>query len=386
MSVLKRICTLLVTFVWIASAAATVAVAEDSSAPPSVSAQSAVLIDARSGTVLYEKQANTRLPMASTTKIMTALTALDAMPVETVITVDARSVGVEGSSIYLTEGESLTLEQLLYALLLESANDAATAIAIGVSGSVEAFAELMNEKADEMGLTDTQFQNPHGLDAEGHYTTALELAKITAVALENPVFSTMVSTRKTTIPHDGTEGVRLLVNHNKLLREYEDAIGVKTGFTKKSGRCLVSAARRNGAVLVAVTLHAPDDWQDHTAMLDYGFSQMESVSLCDAHEICMPLSVVGGEDSAVFVSNPQGLTIAIPKNHSEIKKTVEAPRFLYASVDAGETVGKVIYKCDLDGDGKIETIGEIPLTAQSGVARTQVKKGFWQWLKSLFGR
>jgi D-alanyl-D-alanine carboxypeptidase/D-alanyl-D-alanine carboxypeptidase (penicillin-binding protein 5/6) len=317
---------------------------------------------------------------------MTALTALDAMPIDTVITVDARSVGVEGSSIYLTEGESLTLEQLLYALLLESANDAATAIAVGVSGSVEAFADLMNEKAAEIGLTETQFQNPHGLDAEGHYTTARELAKITAVALRNPCFSAMVSTRKTTIPHDGTEGVRLLVNHNKLLREYDGAIGVKTGFTKKSGRCLVSAAQRNGAKLVAVTLHAPDDWRDQSAMLDDGFSQMESVELCDAHQICMPISVVGGDSNAVFISNAQGLSVAIPKNHSEIKKTVEAPRFLYASVDAGESVGKVVYKCDLDGDGKAETIGEVPLTAQSSVARTQVKKGFWKWLKSLFGR
>ena len=360
------------------------AVAEGSNLPPSVSAQSAALIDAASGTVLYAKDADRTLPMASTTKIMTALVALEEMPLDTVIEVDARAVGVEGSSIYLTDGEELTLEQLLYALLLESANDAATAIAVGIAGSVEQFAELMNQKATEMGLKSTGFQNPHGLDAEGHHTTAYELAVITAAALENPVFETIVSTRKTTIPHDGTDGVRLLINHNKLLRSYEGTIGVKTGFTKKSGRCLVSAARKNGATLIAVTLNAPNDWNDHTTLLDYGFSQMEAVELCDAHEVCMPLSVVGGSTDAVFVSNPQALTVAIPVNHSEIVKTVEAPRFLYAEVMSGDVVGRLLYQCDLNNDGVLETVGEVPLVAQSTVSRIKAKKSFWQWLCGIF--
>lgn len=360
------------------------AVAEGAEIPPAVSAQSAVLIDAVSGTVLFAKDADRPLPMASTTKIMTALVALEKMPLDTVIEIDARAVGVEGSSIYLTDGEELTLEQLLYALLLESANDAATAIAVGVAGSVEQFAELMNEKTSELGLKNTEFQNPHGLDAEGHHTTAYELAIITASALQNSIFETIVSTRKTTIPHDGTDGVRLLINHNKLLRSYEGSIGVKTGFTKKSGRCLVSAARKNGATLIAVTLNAPSDWNDHTSLLDYGFSQMESVELCDAHEVCTPLSVVGGTANAVFISNPQALTVAIPKKHSEIVKTLEAPRFLYAEVTSGETVGRLLYQCDLNGDGTLETIGETPLVAQSSVARIKAKKSFWQWLRSIF--
>ena len=324
--------------------------------------------------------------MASTTKIMTAFVALTEMPMETVITVDERSVGVEGSSIYLTAGETLTLEQLLYALLLESANDAATAIAIGVAGSVEQFAEKMNLCAKELGLESTAFQNPHGLDAEGHHTTARELATITAAALEIPELATIVSTRKTTIPHSGTEGVRLLLNHNRLLREYEGAVGVKTGFTKRSGRCLVSCAERNGAKLVAVTLNAPDDWKDHTSLLDYGFSQMESIELCGAHEICVPVSVVGGTYDAVFVSNPAPLTVAISKDHSKIIKTVELPRFLYASVEAGDRVGRVLYQSDLDGDGKLETIGEVSLIAQGSVGRMKVKRTFFEWLISLFQR
>ena len=248
-------------------------------ATPSVSAESAVLIEAQSGNVIYSKNTDQRLPMASTTKIITALTALSQAHPDTVITANADAVGVEGSSIYLVEGEALTLEQLLYALLLESANDAAVAIAIGVSGSVEAFAEQMNLLADVLGLQDTHFVNPHGLDHEDHYTTASELAKLTRYALQNELIREIVGTRKTTIPHPGEVGTRLLVNHNKLLRLYEDCIGVKTGFTKRSGRCLVSAAERDGVTLIAVTLNAPNDWNDHTAMLDYGFAKYESVLL-----------------------------------------------------------------------------------------------------------
>jgi D-alanyl-D-alanine carboxypeptidase/D-alanyl-D-alanine carboxypeptidase (penicillin-binding protein 5/6) len=178
----------------------------------------------------------------------------------------------------------------------------------------------------------------------------------------------------------------LLLNHNRLLREYDGAVGVKTGFTKRSGRCLVSCAERNNAKLVAVTLNAPDDWKDHTSLLDYGFSQMESIELCGAHEICVPVSVVGGSDDAIFVSNPAPLTVAISKEHSEIVKTVELPRFLYASVERGERVGRVIYQSDLDGDGVLETIGETSLTAQGSVGQTKKKRTFLEWLRSLFQR
>ena len=358
----------------------------EATSPPSVSAHSAILMDGENNAVLFAKNANERLPMASTTKIMTALVALEMASLDTVIVTDSRAVGVEGSSIYLTEGEQLTLEQLLYALLLESANDAATAIAIGLAGSVEAFADRMNQTAANIGLKNTHFQNPHGLDHAEHYTTAWDLAQITAAALKHPIFSTIVSTRKTTIPHSGTDEVRLLINHNRLLREYDGCIGVKTGFTKRSGRCLVSAAQRNGATLIAVTLNASDDWRDHTALLDFGFSQMEMVALCDPHQICLPISVVGGDGNAVFVSNPHGLTVAIPKNHSQITKIVEIPRFLYASVHAGETVGRVVYRCDLDGDGKLETIGDVPLTAQTSVEQTKGRRSLWQWFLSLWKR
>ena len=352
--------------------------------PLSVSAESAILIDAARGEVLFEKNASEQMPMASTTKIMTALVALEQASPDLEIEISPQAVGIEGSSIYLVAGETLTLGELLSAVLLESANDAATAVAIALGGSVEGFAALMNEKARELGLENTCFQNPHGLDDENHYTTAAELAIIAKCALENEWILQTVSTRKMTIPHDGTDGVRLLVNHNKMLRFYDGAIGVKTGFTKKSGRCLVSAAERNGVRLIAVTLNAPNDWNDHTALLDYGFSVRTSVTLCEANEICLPLDVVGGTHSAVTVSNAQPLITSLPADHATIQKTVELPRFLYASVETGEVVGYAVFRCDLDGDGSSEIIGKAPLTVQSGVEKKKTKKGLWQWICSLF--
>lgn len=356
----------------------------EASLSPSVSAQSAILIEAESGTVVFSKNAEQRLPMASTTKIATALTALRLSSPDRLITVDAGAVGVEGSSVYLSEGEQLTLEQLLYALMLESANDAAVAIAIGVSGSEEAFVEEMNRLASELGLKDTHFVNPHGLDDEAHYTTSYELAILTSHALQNDLLRTVVSTRKATIPHAGNEGARLLINHNKLLRLYDPCIGVKTGFTKRSGRCLVSAAQRDGVTLIAVTLNAPDDWNDHQSMLDYGFLRYESVLLCRAEELSHSLPIVGGNVSEILLSNTEELSLTLPINRSEITVVTEAPHFEYAGIMAGEVCGKAIFYCDLDRDGTKERIGEVSLIACSTVTKPQ-KRGFWQWLLSLFG-
>ena len=354
-------------------------------APPSVSAQSAVLLDPEHGIVLWEKNGSTPLPIASTTKIMTALVALNSLPVNTVVRISSEAVGVEGSSVYLTEGEKLTLEELLYALLLESANDAAVAIALAVSGSIPKFAEEMNRTAQELGLKNTRFQNPHGLPAEEHYASAADLARITAVAMEDPLFAKIVATPKATISHGGKQGVRLLLNHNKMLHLYNGAVGVKTGFTKKSGRCLVSAAERDGVRLIAVTLNAPDDWNDHTALLDYGFSVMRSTVLCRPHEVLLQIPLVNATTNALNVSNPEGITVSLPQGHPEIKVTVEAPRFLFAPVKEGDRVGTVIYKSDLDGDGIAECIGATPLLAQTDATQQKPKKTFWQWLLSLFG-
>ena len=235
------------------------------------SAQAALLLDATEGRILFSQNASARLPMASTTKIMTAIVAIENMPTDYVVTVAKEAVGIEGSSIYLYAGEQITCLDLLYGLMLESGNDAAAALAIAVGGTEERFIMLMNEKATELGLKDTHFSNPHGLPAENHFTSAADLARLTDYALQNELFAEIVSTKKRT----ACEGTRYYVNHNRLLFSYEGMIGVKTGYTQASGRCLVTAARRYGRTLICVTLNDYYCSADHVRMLDSGFSSTD---------------------------------------------------------------------------------------------------------------
>ena len=347
-----------------------------------ISAKRAVLIEASTGRIIYSKNAHQPLPMASTTKIMTALVAIEKMSIDTLVTVPREAVGIEGSSIYLYEGETLTLAQLIYALMLESANDAAVAIAYAVAGGVDEFAHLMNKKADSLGLVNTRFKNPHGLDEDGHYTTAYELAKITAVALENDFIREVVSTKKKNIPMRDGEGVRVLINHNKLLRSYEGAIGVKTGYTKKSGRSLVSAAERDGLRLIAVTIGAPDDWRDHALMLDYGFACYESVTLCTEGSFEAPLWLVGGKSEYAIIKNSGSLSCVLPKNCGDVKVTVELPRFEFAPVNRGDCVGRLVYY--LETDGKKMIIGDVPLIVAYSVESNIPKPSLWERFVNIF--
>lgn len=310
---------------------------------PSVSAKSAVLIDASDGRVIFEKNARVRMPMASTTKIMTALLALEKGDPDEVVAVPAEAVGVEGSSIYLRGGERLTLGELLYAVMLASANDAATAVAVHIGGSVDGFADMMNERAAELGLSDTHFMNPHGLDAEGHYTSAYDLARLAAKALENEAFLRVVSTVRCKISGSEAGSVRWLLNHNRLLRTYPGSIGVKTGFTKKCGRCLVSAAERGGLRLVCVTLSAPDDWNDHARLLDYGFEFYRAYTFGRAGETFWSPPVVSDEAGQVDCVLEGDLSATILRYGGEIEKVVEAPRFLWKLPKDGETLGRVIF-------------------------------------------
>ena len=351
------------------------------SAAPDTSAKSAVLIEADSGRVLYQQNAFLRLPMASTTKIMTAIVAIESGDIRRTVTVSPDAVGIEGSSVYLYPNEQLTLEELLYALLLESANDAATAIAIEVAGSVEAFSRQMNQKAEALGLTSTHFTNPHGLDHEEHFTTAFDLAKLTVYALKNETFRAICSTARRTIPLKGDEGTRVLVNHNKLLSRYDGAIGVKTGFTKRSGRCLVSAAERDGLTLIAVTLGAPDDWNDHTKMLDFGFERYQAVCLAEKGALVLPLPVVGGTTESVLVANTERVSAMLKKGHGAVTYRVEAPQMLYAPIVSGSSIGRVIWLCDG------EEIGSSPLVTINNVEYKKAERqGFFSWLTSLFAR
>ena len=336
---------------------------------PEVSAKAAIGIEASGGEIFYAKNIDQRLPMASTTKIMTAIVALEVGDMADRVVIDKRAVGIEGSSIYLYEGEILTLGELLYATLLSSANDAATAVAIHIGGDVDTFVDMMNNKAIELGLRDTHFENPHGLDNDTHYTTARELGIIAMYAMKNPAFREIVSTYKETIPMRCGEGVRLLINHNKLLRNYDGAIGIKTGYTKKSGRCLVSASSRDGVELICVTLSAPSDWQDHESILDLGHSIYEGKTLASATDTIISLPVTGGVVNEISLSLADDVCATVRKN-VEIKTVIEAPRFLYAPVKNNEVVGNIIF---IQDDRIIATS---PLIAKTNVARSNKKAVF----------
>ena len=342
---------------------------------PQTSAASYALLDPVSGKLIAEKDADTRRPMASTTKIMTALIVLERCDLEATVTVDQRAVGVEGSSIYLFATEQIKVHTLLYALMLASANDAAAALAIHTAGSIESFAVLMNEKAAALGLKDTHFCNPHGLHDNAHYTTARELALLTAAAMENKTFSEIVATARYSAPQIGTNASRLFLNHNKLLRTFDGAIGVKTGFTKTSGRCLVSAAGRDGLTLIAVTLNDPNDWRDHTALYEWGFSQYVAFAPTPSP---LTLPVVGGISGEVLLTPRGTLRLTLPATHGEITCTVEAPRFLFGGFDKDEVRGRLVYRM---GD---TVLGEIPLATADAVPTVKAKQNLWDRIKNLF--
>lgn len=341
----------------------------------STSAGSAVLLDASGQTVrtLWEQNADKRRGPASTTKIMTALIAAERMPLSAKITVTKEAVGVEGSSVYLTEGEVFTLEELLCCTLLESANDAAVAVAIAVGGSIENFAALMNAKCEELGLVDTHFTNPHGLDDDEHYTTARELGIIAAAALKNEALRKIFSTYKMTVAApDG--GVRLLINHNRLLRSIEGCIGVKTGYTKSNGRCLVSAAERDGLRLIAVTLDDGNDWHDHTMMLEAGFEAYERVELCEYTNITLPeIDVTNGEQSRVRTAVTDSVFVTLPKSGAKIECKIDSISSLPAPLSRGQGVGEVIFTCG----GK--EIARVSLVTAYAAAKKK-EKGFWDRL------
>ncbi|GAA3405304.1 D-alanyl-D-alanine carboxypeptidase family protein [Paenibacillus hodogayensis] len=243
-------------------------------APPGVqtNAESAALIDVASGRLIVSKDGDKQMRIASLTKIMTAITAIEHGRLSDQVKVSSKAAGKEGSSIYLKAGEEMSLENMLYGLMLRSGNDAATAIAEHVGGSLEGFVYLMNEKAGQIGMSRSQFKNPSGLDEEGHYSTANDMARLTAYAMRNPVFRDIVKTKMKSAPNPNETWDYQWMNKNKMLTLYEGADGVKTGYTKLAKRCLVSSATRNGQQLAVVTLNDPDDWLDHRKLLDYGFN------------------------------------------------------------------------------------------------------------------
>lgn len=307
----------------------------------SASAKGYCLINADTLEVLAGENIHKKLPMASTTKIMTSLILAELGDLEREIVTTEQMVTVEGSSMGLLAGDSVSYYELLVGMLLPSGNDAANTVAISVAGSVEKFAEMMNEKAREIGMENTNFVTPSGLDSDEHYSTAYDMALLGAYALKNDTIREIVSKDSITVSFGNPPYQRNLYNHNKLLNSYDKCIGVKTGYTKKSGRCLVSAASDNGCTVIAVTLNAPNDWSDHKELLQFGLSELLQKDVTE--NVNFHVSVVGGLKDSVSVSTERfvcGLSDA--SSGSVTAKTYIKP-FVYAPVSAGQILGTVEY-------------------------------------------
>ena len=334
-----------------------------------VSAQKAILMDAQTGRVLYEKNADSQSLIASTTKIMTALVVCEHCNVLDRMKIPKEAVGIEGSSMYLKEGEVLSIQELLYGMMLRSGNDAAVALAIYCGGTVEGFAAMMNDKARTLGLTQTHFENPHGLDSTHHYSTARDLAVLTAYAMKNPVFYQTVSTKTVTV------GNRAMQNHNKLLWRVEGADGVKTGYTKAAGRILVSSATRDGRRLICVTINDGNDWADHSTLLEKGFSEYAVKQLIRSGECLGYATVFSGEEAQVPLLAAEDFSF--PVTQSERPQIIlPAPGFVYAPAVKGKSAGYA-YVCIGD-----EPVGKVKLVYGETVERTiQTKKpSLWERL------
>ena len=307
-----------------------------------ISAKGAVLYCVETGETLYEKNPHLRLSMASTTKIMTSLLALEENTPNRLLTVSKEAVNVEGTSSGLKVGDKVYLEDAVKCMLLESGNEAANVVALSLSGTFGAFAERMNKRAAEIGMKNTSFVTPSGLDAKSHYTTAYDMALLGAASSRNADFMKICSLQSDDIEVSGRKVS--LYNHNRLLRELEGCVGMKTGFTKKSGRCLVTSTVRGGITLICVTLNAPNDWSDHKKLVEYGFSNVKKVVIEPKINACLP--VTGGNRKTVSVSS-HSAEIVLPKGcgREDIYYKIYMKKFAYAPVEGGENVGYIDYYC-----------------------------------------
>ena len=333
-----------------------------------ISAKSRILLDGVTGRVLYEKNSDQKSLIASTTKIMTALVVCEQCNVLDRVRIPKEAVGIEGSSMYLQVGEVMTVQELLYGMMLHSGNDAATALAIYCGGTQEGFVQLMNDKARALSMNNTRFGNPHGLDHPDNYSTAADMAILASYAMKNPIFSQTVSTKKIKI------GNRYLQNHNKLLWRVEGADGVKTGYTRAAGRILVSSAQRDGRRLVAVTICAPDDWNDHSVMLENGFTAFCVKNIVNSGDCIGYVSVAGSNTQQVTLEASESFSYALSEGEC-VEIIRQNSSFIYAPVAAGQDAG-VAY---ILVDGNV--VGKIPVVFGETVERIpEEKKSFWHRL------
>lgn len=343
-----------------------------------VGTRGAVVMEAESGRLLFAQEAHKRLPMASTTKIMTALLTLEQPELDQEFIVDPEAIRVEGSSMGLAEGDTVTLRALAGGMLTASGNDAAGAAAVRIAGDTAAFAQLMNRRAGELGMANTHFVTPSGLDAEEHYSTAYDMALLGRAALQNPEFARMAASKRLSLTFGNPPYQRSLLNHNRLLSLFPEAIGIKTGFTKTAGRCLVSAARRDGVTLIVVTLGCGDDWNTHMALYQRYFPLLERRQLAPAGELLLP--VTGGTAASVpLVQTEPPAMVALKGEASTITEAIFAPSFGYAPIAKGDVVGRIVYY----QDGR--PVAESPLAAAATVPALPPpeKKGFGGWLQGI---
>ena len=332
------------------------------------SAASAILMDADSGRVLYERNADRKMLIASTTKILTALVAIEEGDLHDTVKVSREAAYTEGSAMYLTEGETLTLETLLYGLLLCSGNDAAVAVAQHVGGSVKGFVALMNEKAQELGMEHSSFANPNGLDDEQHYSTARDMAKLARAALENETLMRIASTRSVTI------GGRTMTNHNKLLHYVDGCLGLKTGYTKAAGRTLVSCVERNGQRLVAVTLQDGNDWADHAALYDYGFSTYPAKLGASLGQTIQRVQVENGMSATVPLVAADSFAWPLAEGES-LELDVELAGSLRAPIRAGRRAGEAVFSVNGKEVGRVALLYGADVAPRMESALSILKQG-----------
>lgn len=346
-----------------------------------VNAEAAVVMDADSGRLLYAQNPDKRLANASTTKIMTALLTLEQPDQDRYFTVDSDAIQVEGTTMGLQPGDSVTLHQLAAGMLLPSGNDAANAAAVEIAGSEEAFVRLMNQRAAELGLENTQYRNPSGLDAEGHYSSARDLAALAAHALENEDFADIVSKQEIRMAFGNPPYNRSLYTTNKLLERYPYAIGVKTGYTDDAGLCLVTAAEKDGTRLIIVTLNGKDDVNTHMRLYEHFFPLLARVDLSGFTE-GLSVPVTGGiRDSVAAVPAAEPEAALLEREYDELTREVELPQFVYAPVQVGQVLGEIRL---LSGD---KVVWQSALVADSDVpALTRERQGILEFIGSLLGQ
>lgn len=345
---------------------------------PATSASCAVAVELNSGRIICGKNENSRASMASTTKIMTSLLLCEMSDLDKEITVTKEMVAVEGTSMGLLEGDKVHYRDLLYGMLLASGNDAAMATAISIGGTVEGFANLMNARAKRIGMKNTHFVTPSGLDDENHYSTAYDMAQLAVTAMKNKVFAKACSTKKIRLSYGNPPYERMLSNHNRLLVCCDGCKGIKTGFTKKSGRCLVSCAKRNGSGVVIVTLRDPNDWDDHMSLYDYCFGQLEKRTL-ELPEL--PIINAAGADMPALEVTAKAPTVSLlPEDFDKLSVNVQSASLAVAPVSCGEVLGKINWTLD----GKVVASSDITVSHGVNSSDVAVEKNMKYWLRHMF--